>query len=99
MKSLRERKEWKLFAVLPKADRTLAVFWWGVLVLRGVLPAFFGIAMGLLVAAVQRGSGLGGPLAFAGVVFILLQVLTPIHQAVSSNLGDRTAAWLYDRLT
>jgi ABC-type multidrug transport system fused ATPase/permease subunit len=26
-------------------------------------------------------------------------VLTPIHQAVSSNLGDRTAAWLYDRLT
>ncbi|MFY9820300.1 MAG: ABC transporter ATP-binding protein [Thermoanaerobaculia bacterium] len=99
MKSLRERKEWKLFAVLPKADRGLAVLWWGVLVLRGVLPAFFGIAMGLLVAAVQRGSGLAAPLAFAGVVFVLLQVLTPIHQAVSSNLGDRTAAWLYDRLT
>jgi ABC-type multidrug transport system fused ATPase/permease subunit len=30
---------------------------------------------------------------------VLLQVLTPIHQAVSSNLGDRAAAWLYDRLT
>src|SRR6185436_3879975 len=26
-------------------------------------------------------------------------VLTPIHQAISANLGDRTAAWLYDRLT
>jgi ABC-type multidrug transport system fused ATPase/permease subunit len=26
-------------------------------------------------------------------------VLSPIHQAVSANLGDRTAAWLYDRLT
>ena len=26
-------------------------------------------------------------------------MLTPIHQAVSANLGDRTAAWLYDRLT
>src|SRR6185312_2691381 len=64
-----------------------------------ILPAFFGIAMGLLVAAVQRGSGLAGPLTFAGVVFVLLQILTPIHQAVSSNLGDRTAAWLYDRLT
>src|SRR4051812_11269297 len=99
MKSLRERKEWKLFAVLPKADRGLAVAWWTVLGLRGVLPALFGIAMGLLVAAVQRGSGLAGPLTFAGVVFILLQVLTPFHQAVSSNLGDRTAAWLYDRLT
>ena len=40
-----------------------------------------------------------GPLAFAGTIFVLLQVLSPIHQAVSANLGDRTAAWLYDRLT
>ena len=40
-----------------------------------------------------------GPLAFIGVVFVLLQVLTPIQTAVSDNLGDRTAAWLYDRLT
>ncbi|HSS78260.1 MAG TPA: ABC transporter ATP-binding protein, partial [Thermoanaerobaculia bacterium] len=99
MKSLRDRKEWKFFAVLPKADSALAGAWWAVLLLRGVLPACFGIAMGLLVAAVQRGTGLFAPLTFAGVVFVLLQVLTPIHQAVSSNLGDRTAAWLYDRLT
>ncbi len=99
MKSLRERKEWKLFAVLPKAGGLLAAVWWVALVLRGILPAFFGISMGLLVAAVQRGSGLAAPLTFAGVVFVLLQILTPIHQAVSSNLGDRTAAWLYDRLT
>ena len=52
MKSLRERKELKFFAVLPKADSALAIAWWVVLLLRGVLPAFFGIAMGLLVAAV-----------------------------------------------
>jgi len=99
MKRLRERNEWKLFAVLPKADRALACAWWVALVLRGLLPALFGIAMGLLVAAVQKGSGLAAPLTFAGTVFVLLQVLTPIHQAVSANLGDRTAAWLYDRLT
>jgi ABC-type multidrug transport system fused ATPase/permease subunit len=55
--------------------------------------------MGVLVGAVQNGSSLGGPLALAGTIFVLLQVLNPIHQAVSSNLGDRTAAWLYDRLT
>ena len=77
----------------------LAVAWWVVLVLRGVLPAVFAIAMGVLVGAVQRGDSLAGPLAFVGVVFVLLQVLTPIHQALSANLGDRTAAWLYDRLT
>ena len=34
-----------------------------------------------------------------GTVFLLLQVLSPLHQAVSSNLGSATAAWLYDRLT
>jgi ABC-type multidrug transport system fused ATPase/permease subunit len=96
---LRERNEWKFFAVLPLADRPLAVTWWIVLVLRGVLPAVFGIAMGVLVAAVQRGSGLVFPLAFAGIVFVLLQVLPPVHRTLSANLGDRTAAWLYDRLT
>jgi ATP-binding cassette subfamily B protein len=96
---LRDRKEWKFFAVLPKADPPLAIVWWTVLLLRGVLPALFAIAMGALVGAVERGDSLAGPLGFAGGVFVLLQVLTPIHQAVSANLGDRTAAWLYDRLT
>jgi hypothetical protein len=33
------------------------------------------------------------------VAFVLLQVLRPLHQAIGTNLGDRTAAWLYDRLT
>src|SRR5437867_5124388 len=96
---LTARKEWIFFGALPKADRFLAIAWWVVLILRGVLPAAFAIAMGVLVAAVQRGGGLGNALTLVGVVFILLQVLAPIHQAISSNLGDRTAAWLYDRLT
>jgi ABC-type multidrug transport system fused ATPase/permease subunit len=96
---LRARNEWKFFSVLPKADRPLALAWWIVLVMRGVLPAIFAIAMGVLVGAVQRGDGLLGPLTLAGTAFVLLQVLSPIHQAMSANLGDRTAAWLYDRLT
>jgi ABC-type multidrug transport system fused ATPase/permease subunit len=98
-KRLRERNEWKFFAVLPQADGRLAFVWWLVLLLRGVLPAVFAIAMGVLVAAVQRGDSLIGPLALAGVVFVLLQVLAPLQTAVSHNLGDRTAAWLHDRLT
>lgn len=96
---LRERNEWKLFSVLPRADRPLAVAWWGVLITRGILPALFAVAMGGLVGAVQHGQTPVSQLAFAGAVFVLLQVLPPIHQAVSANLGDRTAAWLYDRLT
>ena len=96
---LQNRNEWKFFSVLPKADRTLALAWWVALILRGVLPAVFAVAMGVLVGAVQRGDRLAMPLAFAGAVFVLMQVLSPIHQAISANLGDRTAAWLYDRLT
>src|SRR3984957_1824299 len=99
LQSLTARKEWKFFAVLPKADPVLATAWWTVLPLRGILPAGFAIAMGVLVGAVQRGGSLAGPLVFAGTIFVLLQVLSPIHQALSANLGDRAAAWLYDRLT
>src|ERR1700729_1342484 len=99
LQSLTARKEWKFFAVLPKADPGLAAAWWTVLLLRGILPAAFAIAMGVLVGAVQRGHPLAGPLAFAGTIFVLLQILSPIHQAVSANLGDRAAGWLYDRLT
>jgi ATP-binding cassette subfamily B protein len=99
MQRLTERKEWQFFSVLPKADRPLAMAWWIVLLLRGVLPAVFAIATGTLVGAAQQGASLAGPLALVGGVFVLMQILTPIHQATSSNLGDRTAAWLYDRLT
>ena len=96
---LGNRKEWTFFSVLPKADGPLAVTWWCILLLRGILPALFAISMGVLVAAVQHGASLAGPLTSTGIVFVLLQVLTPIHQAVGANLGDRTAAWLYDVLT
>ena len=97
--SLTERKEWKFFSVLPKASAGLAAGWWTTLLLRGVLPAGFAIAMGVLVGAVRSGHSLAWPLVLVGAIFILLQILSPIHQVVSSNLGDRTAAWLYDRLT
>src|SRR5215472_4102147 len=96
---LTQRKEWKFFAALPKAGLGLSAAWWTVLLLRGILPAAFAIAMGTLVGAVQHGAPLAGPLALAGAIFVVLQVVGPVHQAVSTNLGDRTAAWLYDRLT
>jgi ABC-type multidrug transport system fused ATPase/permease subunit len=96
---LRARNEWKLAGVLPRADRALAAGWWTALVLRGLLPAAFAVAMGALVGAVQRGADLAAPLAAVGVVFVALQVLAPIHHVLGTNLGSRTAAWLYDQLT
>jgi ATP-binding cassette, subfamily B, bacterial len=94
-----ERNEWKFFSVLPKASPGLAATWWLGLLLLGILPAAFAVAMGVLIGAVRGGQSLVAPLAFAGGIFFLLQVLNPIHRAVSTNLGDRMAAWLYDRLT
>jgi ATP-binding cassette subfamily B protein len=99
IQALRDRQEWRFFGALFQADPGLAVAWWVVLGCRGVLPALFAVATGALVGAVQGGRHLGGPLAAVGVVFVLLQVLVPVHQAIGTNLGDRTAAWLYDRLT
>ena len=96
---LRARPEWKFFKVLPTAHMPLAVAWWVVLVLRGTLPALFVIAMGVLVGAVERGASLAMPLTLIGVFFVLLQVLSPLHQAIGANLGSVLAAWLYDELT
>src|SRR5437773_3350426 len=55
--------------------------------------------MGGLVGAVQRGDALAAPRAPVAVAFVLLHALPPTHHAIGANLGSRTAAWLYDRLT
>lgn len=96
---LTDRDDWKFAGALMRADPPMATAWWTVLILRGILPAIFSIAMGSLVNAIQQGGKPGTSLAVVGVVFVLLQILGPIHQALGSNLGNRTAAWLYDRLT
>ncbi len=85
--------------MLRAAGGALAITWWALVVLRGLLPALFAVATGGLVGAVQRGGALAVPLAAVGVVFVLMQVVAPVHQAVGANLGSRTAGWLYDRLT
>lgn len=99
LERLRQRKEWMFFAVLPRADGLRATGWGAVVVLRGLLPIPFAIAMGMVVSAVQHGGSLVVPLTVFGATFVLLQVLSPIQTAFSRHLGDRTATYLYDRLT
>jgi ABC-type multidrug transport system fused ATPase/permease subunit len=95
---LRARDEWAFFAALPRADRPLAIVWWSLLLLRGALPATFAVATGLLVAAIQEGRSLAGPLVLVGVVFVGVQVLAPLHAQAGTNLGDALSSWLNDRL-
>jgi ABC-type multidrug transport system fused ATPase/permease subunit len=96
---LRNSNTWKFFGVVLRAKRWLALGWWSVLILRGLLPALFAIAMGALMGAVQGGKPLGFPLAMVGTIFFLLQVLSPVQQVLGQNLGSVAAAWLYDELT
>jgi ATP-binding cassette, subfamily B, bacterial len=99
LRRLRASAEWQLlFSAIARADRGLALAWWGLVVLRALLPAGFAVAMGVLVGAVQQGRPLAVPLAVVGVVFLALQVLGPLHGDVGTSLGAKTGAWLQDRL-
>jgi ATP-binding cassette, subfamily B, bacterial len=99
LQRLRARQELQLAAALWRADPAMAASWWSLLILRGLLPAAFAIATGFLVTAVERHQSLTAPLGVVGVLFVLLQTMGPLHTALSANIGDRTAAWLYDELT
>lgn len=96
---MRKRQELQLAAALWHADPPMAAGWWTLLIGRGLLPAGFAIATGVVVGAIDARAALGLPLLAVAVVFVLMQVLGPLHTALSANLGDRTAAWLYDAMT
>jgi ATP-binding cassette, subfamily B, bacterial len=98
LKRLRVRPEWQFFAALPKADPLLAVAWWALLAVSGVMPAVFAVAIGVTVGAVQQNSPVGAPLALTGAVFVIMLAATPILTAVSMNLGNRLSALLNERL-
>ncbi|MGA3100160.1 MAG: ABC transporter ATP-binding protein, partial [Bryobacteraceae bacterium] len=85
IRNLRARPEWKFFSILPKANGALTLAWWIVLLMRGFLPALFAIAMGVVVGAAVRSASLAAPLALVGVLFVLLQVLSPLHRVISTN--------------
>ena len=95
---LRGRPEWRFLGALPRAHAGLAVAWWALIAVRGLLPAAFTVAMGLLVGAVQRHQSLTPPLAVVGLSFVAMNALGPVHGTVSFSLGARASDWLHDRL-
>jgi ABC-type multidrug transport system fused ATPase/permease subunit len=86
------------FATLYRASPPLTLAWWAVLVLSGLAPTAFAIATGLVIGAVDDDRALDGPLTFLGVTFVVLQVLAPVHSALSMTLGRKAASWMNDRL-
>ncbi len=98
LERLRARQEVQFFGALRSAAPSLAIFWWVLLILRGLLGPLVAIAIGVLINSVQHHDSLAAPLTLVGIAFVLFQVLTPLHQAVGANLGSRGATWLNDRL-
>src|SRR5687768_11572864 len=98
MGRVRERQEWQFAGALWKAAPGMAFTWWAMLILRGILPPLLAVSSGTLIDAVSDRHSLTGPLTFVGIVFVVFQVLPALHQAVSANLGSRTASWLNDQL-
>lgn len=98
IRRLRARQEFQFFAALHRAAPGLSSLWWLLVMVRGALPAVVAVALGWLVASVTDGTSLTGPLTTVGIAFTASLVVQPLHQLVSSNLGSRMAAHLYDRL-
>ena len=95
---LRARQEWALAGALRRADARLTTAWWAGILLRGTLPAVLAVASGWLIAAITDGTSTAGPLLTFGAVFVISQLIGPLHEAVGYNLGDRTSTSLNDRL-
>ena len=87
-----------MFRVLPRAHRGLAGAWWALVVLRSLVPAAAIVATGRLVGAVSAGSRPGWALAVVLASSVLILVLSPIHDAISANLGAQAGADLHERL-
>ncbi len=87
-----------LFGAIWQADRRLAAVWTALIVVRAALPPALAVSIGWLVGSVGGDGSLLLPLAAVGLLFAVLQTLGPVHSELASNLGDRTAAMLQDRL-
>lgn len=95
---LRDREEYRFFRTLPRASRSFTSVWWALILLRGVLPGLFTIAVASLVTAVSGSGSLMAPLLAVGTAFVMIQTLPAVHGELSVNLGERLAYWLHDRL-
>lgn len=76
----------------------MAAAWWAALLLRSGIPAVFTVATGVLIGELEAHHSIVVGLALVGVSFVTLQVLAPLHQVVSANLGSRVSCYLNDLL-
>lgn len=96
---LRDRAPVALARATWQTSKPLAIAWWGLVVIRGVLPAVLALGLGALLRAVESGADTGPSLTMVAGSFAILGVSTPIHTQTGAILGDRTSGLLQSRLT
>lgn len=98
MTRLRNRPNWRFFAAMRRAAPQAAVWWWVIALLRGALPPVLGVLSGWLIQTITDGGPLTAPLVALAVTFVIAQVLGPVHEALSYDVGERTSTSFNDRL-
>ena len=96
---LRARQELQLAAALKRADPAMATGWWSLLALRGLLPAASPSPPACWSGRFSTSRASGWRWLWWASCSSCCRCSAPLHTALSANLGDRTAAWLYDELT
>jgi ATP-binding cassette subfamily B protein len=92
------RQEWRLARAVHQAAPATTVAWWLLLALRGLLPPAIAVVGGALIGAITRSEALTATLVVLGALFVLAQMVGPLHEAVGFDLGARTSTALNDRL-
>ena len=84
--------------MLHRAAPGLSTGWWMLLLIGGLLPALFAIALGLLIGAIEDGDGLTTPLVIIGVLFVALQVVNPPTRRSATTSDEPCPGHLNDEL-
>ncbi|MBJ7602239.1 MAG: ABC transporter ATP-binding protein [Candidatus Dormibacteraeota bacterium] len=98
LKTLRDSAGWRFLTILPSVSPAAALVWWGLIFIRGALPAAFAVSVGLLTRAIQLQANIEVALVWMAAIFIAMNAIAPIHDALSADLGYRAGSWLHGRL-
>lgn len=91
------RGEWQFLASLPSAGRGLSWTWLLIIVARAAFPVGFVVSLGLLVDKLGERS-VTGPFALLGFLFVATNLIPPLLNEASENLGDRLVGSYNERL-
>ncbi|MFZ5638811.1 MAG: ABC transporter ATP-binding protein [Pseudomonadota bacterium] len=87
-----------LLRILYRSHPRLAMAWWGFIAVNSLLPIALTLSIGWIVESAMKGKIEPESLALLGFVFIALNMLSTLGEAVSGSLGARASEWCHRQL-